>query len=160
MELEMEDHLKECEIGGTIPDAAKYTDSLGRERLRTPCTGTSHLTLRSTKSGKPDVHTNIAVDMDELLAKKLAAGELKAVFAAVVDGGNDYKNTREATVLLLGRLFKKYGLEGLLLFRRCGGKSYTCTYFHKEYNIFIAYGWLLCMRCACWACGCCTILIS
>ena len=158
MKLEMEEHL-ECEIGETIPDQ-RNTDDLGRERLRTPCTGTSHLTLRSTKSGKPDVHTNIAVDMDELLEKKLAAGDLRAVFAAVVDGGSDYTKTREATVLLLGRLFKNYGLEGLLLFQRCGGKSYTCTYFHKEYNIFIAYGWLLCMRCACWACGCCTILIS
>ena len=123
MELETDEHL-ECEIGDPIPISAKYTDDLGRERLKTPCTGTSHLMIRPNFS-KPDVHSNIAVDMNDFLQQKLTNGGMTSVFAAVVDGGADYINTREATVLLLGRLFRDFELEGLLLFRRCGGTIYT-----------------------------------
>ena len=123
MELETNEPL-ECGIGEPIPNSAKYTDDLGRERLKIPCTGTSHLMIRPNLA-KPDLHTNIAVDMSNFLKQKLDNGDRVSVFAAVVDGGADYINTREATVLLLGRLFRDFGLEGLLLFRRCGGTIYT-----------------------------------
>jgi hypothetical protein len=104
-----------------IPSTATYTDTTDRQRMKTSCTGESHLTLRPAKFGKPDVHSNIAVDMSDLLNEKLKKGTLRPVFAAVVDGGVDYTNTRAATIFLLGQIFKDFGLEGLMIFRRCGG---------------------------------------
>jgi hypothetical protein len=85
---------------------ATYIDEAGRQRLKTPCTGTSHLMLRSVKFGKPDLHSNIEVDMRNLMQTKKESGTLRPVWAAIVDGGSDYLNTREATILLLGRLFR------------------------------------------------------
>jgi hypothetical protein len=104
-----------------IPSNATYTDTTDRQRMKTSCTGDSHLVLRPTKFGKPDVHSNIAVDLHDLLEAKLKAGTLKAVIAALVDGAVDYTNTRAATIYLMGQIFRDFGLEGLIIFRRCGG---------------------------------------
>jgi hypothetical protein len=100
-----------------------YVDTKGRDRVTTACTGKSHLWLRSTFHDRPDVDSNCS-DLRKVLNKK-RRGEsgLPPVVVVSVDGGASYDTRRDATILLMGEIFKDFALEGLVLVRRAGGLS-------------------------------------
>jgi hypothetical protein len=99
-----------------------YFDALGRERIKGAVSGEVHTKLHSKLHAKADLLWN----MDELRSRLEAAqeaDELPSVVSVCVDGGAAYGTTRDGLVLLAGRIFRDFGLECLVIYRRCGGLS-------------------------------------
>ena len=94
-----------------------------RQRVRTASSGSSNLTLRGVLFDRPDLHSHVT-DFEALLHKMRGEGRgVTPVIGLIVDGGVSYLTTREATVLLFGRLFRDFELEGLIILRRSRGLS-------------------------------------
>jgi hypothetical protein len=94
-----------------------------RQRVKTANIGESDLILRSVMFDKTDLH-NAVTDFEILLTRLTKQGrKMPPVIGLIVDGGSTYPTSREATVLLFGRLFRDFELEGLVLVRRSKGLS-------------------------------------
>ena len=97
-------------------------DDKNRDSVKKGTAGVAHLFMRALMYDKPDLYCNVG-DLRTILESKKSFGELRPVLSIITDGGDGYKNTRMATILLYGRIFRDFGLEGLILFRRTGGLS-------------------------------------
>lgn len=97
-------------------------DTKGRDSVVKGTAGPAHLFMRPLMYDKPDLYSNVG-DLRAILEAKESSGKLRPVLSIITDGGDGYKNTRMSTILLYGRIFRDFQLEGLILFRRAGGLS-------------------------------------